>query len=210
VPITGGFAVTAQMFDATSGDELGGVSVCLLDSPTTCTSTAVDGSFVLGGVQASGSGFTGVMAGYVPTVWPVTPTGNVMGWSLNMRTTTRLATLATQAGATFGTLGAVYFQVTDGSGNSLAGVAVSTTGGGKAAYFSGDGMGLDAALTQTTANGNGYVFDVAAGTVGVSFAASGRACARSGAEGWPPSTASQTMSVPVKNGNLTVAWAVCQ
>jgi hypothetical protein len=207
---TGGFDVSAQMFDASSGDGLAGVSVCLLGSPTTCVSTASDGSFTLGGVQTTGSGFMGSMAGYVDTLWPVTPTGNVSGWSVNMRTTTRLTSLAEAVGATFGTMGGVYFQVSDGSGNSLSGVSAATTVGGKAAYFSGNGNGLDGTLSQTTTNGNGYVFGVGSGTVGLIFTAVGHVCTRSGAEGWAPAAAGQTMSVPVQSGKLTVAWVVCQ
>lgn len=208
--LTNGFSLTAQMYDSVTGNPMQGVSICLLNSPSTCVTTVADGSFAIQGVQPTGSGITGTMSGYVVGVWPAAPTANVSGWSLNMRSTTRMAALAEQAGAEFGTTGAIYFQVTDGNKDALAGVSISTSMGGKPAYFTGDGTGLSGTLTQSTSAGNGYVFELPAGTVDVRFSAAGRACLRSGAVGWPPADGTQTTSMPIAAGQVSIVWAVCQ
>jgi hypothetical protein len=207
---TNGFSLAAQMYDSVTGNPMQGVSMCLLNSPSTCVTTVADGSFAIQGVLPTGSGITGTMSGYVVGVWPAAPTANVSGWSLNMRSTTRMAALAMQVGAEFGTTGAIYFQVTDGNKDALAGVSVSTSVGGKPAYFAGDGTGLSGTLTQSTSAGNGYVFELPAGTVDVRFSAAGRACARSGAIGWPPADGTETTSMPIVAGQVSSVWAVCQ
>jgi hypothetical protein len=205
----GGFALSGNMSDAVTGDPLASVTICLLDSPATCTKSDANGDFSIRGLGAKGSGITGALAGYVTGVWPVTPTGNVSGWSILLRTENRVAKLAQNLGTTFGpSAGAIVFAVKDGSGNPLSGVTITSTRG-TVGYYDANGAALDLALTDTTSHGGGFIFDVSPGDVGLTFEISGRTCVRNGAEGWPGSNG-ETMTVPVQGGKLTRAAAVCQ
>ncbi len=207
--IVGGFTFSGWIDDAVSGDPLEGVQVCLFASPGVCTTTDVNGTINLTGLAASGDGITATFSGYPTGIWPITPTGNISGWTINLRTDARIATLATQVGATFGsTTGAIVFDAYDGSGNNLSGVSVSTPAG-TVGYFTGTGAGLDSTLTATTSVGGGYIFGVPPGNVEVTFTSPGLVCARNGAEGWPGS-GSATTTVPVVAGELTRAAGACQ
>jgi hypothetical protein len=196
--------------DATGGGPVSGATVCLIATPSTCTMTDSTGTFLLGGLAASGDGFTASLTGYVTGIWPVTPTGDATSWSVLLRSATRLTNLAQSVGTTFdSSTGVVIFAALDASGSSLAGVSVSVASGGTVAYFKADGSALDSTLTATTAWGEGFSFGIPAGTVGVTFSAQGKACVRSGVEGWPGGSG-QTMTVPVVAGQLTRAAVVCQ
>jgi hypothetical protein len=188
---------------------LAGASVCLLDRPSVCATTDANGSYSLTGLAATGSGLLASTSGYVNGLWPFSPTGNMTGISIYLRSTTRVGTLVSQAGATWdGTTGAIHFLTRDGSGNLLAGVTIAVDAGGKAAYFN-NGT-LDATLTATTALGEGYVFGLGAATVNVTFTSPNRVCAHSGVDGWTPTASGATAGVPIVNGDITFAGAVCQ
>jgi hypothetical protein len=203
------FNASGTFADAVSGNALGNVSVCLLDSPSTCATTDSGGNFSLDGVGQQGSGLVASLAGYVTGLWPMTPAGDTT-WSLLLRTTTRMNNLAAAVNTTFGpSTGAIFFQAYDGAGNALAGVTVSVASAGPAAYFQSDDTTLDATLTATTSAGKGFVFGLSPGTTRVTFSAPGLACARNGAEGWPPA-GGETMTVPVVANELTRAAAVCR
>lgn len=208
--VTGGFTFNGWIDDAVSGDPLQSVQVCLLASPAVCTTTDVNGTIALSGLGPSQDGITATLSGYPTGIWPITPTGNISGWTIFLRSDTRLATLAQQVGGVFGgSLGAIVFEAYDGSDNDLSGVSVSTGSGGTIGYFAGDGTGLNSTLTATTSNGGGYIFAVPPGDVDVTFSAPGLVCARSGSEGWPGS-GSGTVTIPVRAGELTRAAGACQ
>lgn len=204
------YGIGGVLNDATGGGPLSAASVCLIASPSTCTMTDSTGTFLLEGLAASDDGFTAALPGYVTGIWPVTPTTSATGWSILLRSSTRLTNLAQSVGATFGSsAGAIIFATLDASGNSLGGVSVSVAAGGTVSYFQADGSALDSTLTATTAWGGGFAFGVPAGTVGVTFTAPGKVCVRNGMEGWTGGSG-RTLTVPVVAGQLTRAAAVCQ
>jgi hypothetical protein len=88
-----GFTLDANLSDAVSGDPLGQVAVCLLDAPSTCTMTDANGDFSVTGIGARRSGISATVASYVTGVWPITPTGNVSGWTISLRKTARVTAL---------------------------------------------------------------------------------------------------------------------
>ncbi|MFI5307404.1 MAG: hypothetical protein ACHQ53_08640 [Polyangiales bacterium] len=205
-----GFTLDANLSDAVSDDVLVQAAVCLLDMSSVCTMTDANGDFSIDGIGARRSGISASLTGYVTGLWPITPTGNVSGWTITLRKQARVTVLAQQLATTFGSsTGAMVFAAKDASGNPLAGVSVTVSSSGKVGYFAADGTKLDPALTATSAHGEGFVFDVAPGDVGVTFTLAGHTCVRNGSEGWP-ATGNETMTVPVQAGKLTRAAAVCQ
>jgi hypothetical protein len=172
--------------------------------------TDANGDVSITGIGARRSGISASLASYVTGLWPITPTGNVSGWTISLRKTARVMALAQELATTFGsTAGAIVFAVKDPSGNPLAGVSVAISSSGKVGYFTANGSMLDPVLTTTSAHGQGFAFDVAPGDVGVTFTLAGHTCVHNGSEGWPGAGA-ETMTVPVQAGKLTRAAAVCQ
>jgi hypothetical protein len=207
---TGGFTASGQIDDAVTGVGLPGVAICILNASATCTTSDSGGNYTLLGVADTGSGITGTLSGYATGVWPMTPAGDVLGWTINLRSLDRMESLAESVGTTFGSsAGAIYFAAYDENDNPLSGVSFSVPEGGPTGYFTGDGSGLSPGLTATSTNGGGYIFAQPAGTLAVTATASGLTCTRSGASGWPP-VGSETMDVPVVVASVTLARAVCQ
>jgi hypothetical protein len=81
------FSVGGQISDATTGDPLPGVAMCLLSSPSTCTSSDSGGNFTLAGVTEVQGGITGSLSGYLTGIWPVTPSSNQDQWNILLRST---------------------------------------------------------------------------------------------------------------------------
>lgn len=207
-PAIGALAVTGNLTDALTGAPLPAASACLLQSPTTCVHPDAAGDFTLRGLTPTGSGLTIALPDYMTGVWPFSPTANVTGWIMVLRPTARMMHLGQQAGATLApTTGAITFVARDGNDSALSGVSVTVSPAGRIGYMA-DGATIDPKLTATTAQGDGFVFDLPAGDVTITFSAAGRKCTRRVPEGWP-AAAGATMVVPIQAGALTRASAVC-
>jgi hypothetical protein len=86
---------------------------------------------------------------------------------------------------------------------------VTTGGAGKLAYFNALGT-LDPALTASTSNGAGFVFQLPAGTTNLTMALPGTACAHNDLEGWPATMAGATTSAPIAANRVTIVRVTCK
>jgi hypothetical protein len=203
------FTVSGALGDG-SGNGVAGASVCIIGAQSSCTTTDSGGNYTLAGVWANKSGFIGTANGFAPTLWPLTLTGNLT-YNGFFRSSSVVGGFATQMGTTFGpSTGAVFFVVFDGNGNALANATVTPSGAGTIGYFNADGSGPATTLTKTTANGGGYIFQIAPGNVNLTVSVAGLSCGPAGHETWTPSSTAVSVLVPVQAGALTVARIACQ
>jgi hypothetical protein len=202
-----GFVVAGTVGDSVTEAPLAGVSLCVLPSSSTCTTSSAYGVFTLTGLAATGSGFSASLADYVTENWAVTPV-STSSWTIDLRSTSDVMTLAQQAAATFdGTTGAITFEVDGPDNGGLGGATIATSVVGKIAYFDRNST-LDPALTATV-GGGGFVFQLPPGTLDVTGTASGLTCVSQGQEGWPPLASGATTSAPIVAGQLTRVHLVC-
>lgn len=197
------------MSDSASGNPVVGASICLISCPATCVTTDATGAYTVPDLPANGSGIVGSMSGYVTEAWPMTPLADGT-YNGQFRAPSLITGFAQQAQATFdGTTGAVLFELFDGNGNSLSGAQVTTGGSGKLAYFNTAGT-LDPALTASTSNGAGFVFQLQAGISDITVSFPGTTCTHGSLEGWPATAAGATTSAPVAANQVTIVRVTCQ
>jgi hypothetical protein len=208
---TGGFAVTGTLLNGDGLTPIAGASICLVALPNECVVSASTGAFTINGLTATGSGITGSLTGFVNGVWALTPTSNISSFTGYLRTPARMTTLASDVSSTFSSAaGVIHFIAYDAGGNGLAGVTVSTSGGGTIGYFDVAGATLSTAIPETSAEGGGMIFGLApAAQVDVTFAIAGKTCVHHDSSGFAPKSASATMAVPVIAGAVTFAGGTC-
>jgi hypothetical protein len=203
-----GFCVTGILIDSETLEPVPGGGVCLLNG-STCAQTSTTGAFTITGVAATGSGLTTGRTGYYDEIWPMMPTSNLSGWTGYAFSSSAIPLGEVDASVGVFDQGSIHFQAVDGSGNNLAGVAVSTSPSGTVGYLTAGGGAIDPSLTATSSNGSGFVFDIAYGQVNVTFTLPGHTCVLSNASGWTAMEAGATMSAPVRPGAITFTAAAC-
>ena len=203
-----GFRVTGTLEDDPTSKPLANATLCLFDAPGVCSTSDTSGGFSLSGVSDQRSGFTASLPGYVTGIWPLTPTGDLDGFGVFLRTTANANGLAASVGASFGATGAIHFEARGGAGTTRAGVSVSADPGGTVAYVVTPGK-LSTSVVSTSSLGDGFVWELPEGDVTLTFSAPGSTCTRTSANGWAAGGAGATLTVPVKAGQITRAAVTC-